>query len=307
VIFRIVTAVGAIALATSGVASAGPALRPAAVIEANKVVDWNANVDGNPAVYRIGALTITLGSRLEAPLPNTVGQDEVADPVVTVRAGGKIVARVRGAGYEDVAHADFAVSHIDPGADGPAVITSSYTGGAHCCYDIKFVEQVKGRWRTIDAGSWDGEFDLLPADVDGDGVRDYVQKDGSFDYAFTSYAGSDGPPRIFDVINGQWRDVSNSERFRKLFEAKMASKEEACREHDNGACATFVASAARIGKLTWAWQVMLSSYDKNWLNGYAYDIGNGGRPFKNLPSALLPFLVRTGYISSSAARTLPIE
>lgn len=158
----------------------------------------------------------------------------------------------------------------------PAVILSSFTGGAHCCevYDVA-MPAARG-WRTTrvtwTAAAWTGgtgpqtQFDGglagFPSDLDGDGVADFVLSDDRFDYTFSSYAGSAPPPIVLNWINGRWTDVSASPRFASLFARQLADRRQACIASDNGeprgVCAGYAADAARLGRFAQAWPVVLA-------------------------------------------------
>ena len=69
--------------------------------------------------------------------------------------------------------------------------------------------------------------------------------DDRFLYLFAPYVGSRAPPQILNVIDGKVVDVSRSPRYRTVFQADMDSAEQGCLQHDNGACAAFVADGWR--------------------------------------------------------------
>jgi hypothetical protein len=92
-----------------------------------------------------------------------------------------------------------------------------------------------------------------------------------------------------------------------LFLAEMAKAEILCRNPDPptsaGACAGFVADAARAGRLDAAWRIMLKVHkpDPNYelpkickdrLVGFCDD----GRPYTSYPVALEALLKQEGYI-----------
>jgi hypothetical protein len=159
-------------------------------------------------------------------------------------------------------------------------------------------------------GSWDGDDIPIPTDISGDGTTDFVMRDNSFLYAFASYASSYAPPKVLNVVGGKIIDVSKHPAFRKLNDKEMNEAGEVCRhgasgDQRNGACAAYVAMAARVGKLNQAWQNMLAGYDarSNW------DFPTGCRiktndacpvgleiQFKSYPESLLYFLKESGYI-----------
>jgi len=138
--------------------------------------------------------------------------------------------------------------------EAPSLLIQTYTGGAHCCYMIDAIIPVAGRFQHIAVGGWDGgALEAFPHDVDGDGHADFVLRDDAFGYAFGSYADSWKPPQVINIQHGQVVDVSAEPGFGHLFEAYSHRAREACArtvdKFRNGACAAYVASEARLGKL----------------------------------------------------------
>lgn len=143
------------------------------------------------------------------------------------------------------------LSAIDPA---PSAIFQSFSGGAHCCSTIVAAVPVGGKYKKVVVGTWDGGgIDEFPRDVDGDGIADFVMNDGAFNYAFSSYAGSWAPPQVKNIYRGQVVDVSSQPEFHALFEEFSSKARIACGDRSNpdrnGACAGYVASEARLGKL----------------------------------------------------------
>lgn len=138
----------------------------------------------------------------------------------------------------------------------PSVIIKQFTGGAHCCYATKILQARAGRVVEIDFGEWDAgaDFDTFPSDIDGDGIVDFVMRDGAFHYSFTNYASSLAPPKILNIYKGSVVDVSDQPAFRNVFEEFSKESKAACSDltdvYRNGACAAFVASEARLGRIT---------------------------------------------------------
>lgn len=131
----------------------------------------------------------------------------------------------------------------------PVVILTGYTGGMHCCATLQVVTRHQGTVRVLDLPMMDGDPDSgFPRDLDGDGTADFRRADDSFLYAFTSYAGSWAPPRLWNLRGGEMVDVSAEPRFAKFWqrEAKKVGKQ--CRKGQVGACAAYAAAMARLGK-----------------------------------------------------------
>lgn len=84
-----------------------------------------------------------------------------------------------------------------------------------------------------------------------DGRVDFVRQDDRFRYRFSSGAGSLSPPVIYNISQGQLVDVSKKPEFAAVW-AKFAAEARAlCTDTSqsdrNGACAAYVAAAARLG------------------------------------------------------------
>lgn len=167
-----------------------------------------------------------------------------------------------GMGSSWEASADVALVRLTPEDTAPVILASSFSGGAHCCTSLTLLKLEPYGWRRHDLGQWDGGTPALPQDLDGDGRREFTSVDQSFLYAFESYAGSLAPPVIQRFEGGRLRDVSSERAFRPVFARAADQAREACRQRSNGACAAYVASAARTGALDDAWTLMLASYDQ---------------------------------------------
>jgi hypothetical protein len=210
-------------------------------------------------------------------------------------------------GWGDTVPPSFAVGRLS--ASGPPVVwVESNSGGAHCCRRPRLIIPSGARTQLVELGGWDGETQSLwPDDEDGDGQRDLIFADNRFLYAFTSYAASYAPPRIYNVVNGKMVDVSTKPGFRKIYVSWMKNAWKDCMAGGRGGCAAYVAGAARIGKEPQAWAEMLKRYDRNsdWElpPGCRVKTPIGGTcpekqelRFRTYPEALRYFLVQTGYL-----------
>lgn len=211
-------------------------------------------------------------------------------------------------GWGEVVPPSLAVGRLS--ANGPPVLwVESNSGGAHCCRQPRLVIPSAAGIRVVDLGSWDGEGQSSwPDDEDGDGRRDLIFADNRFLYAFTSYAASYAPPRIYNVIGDKMVDVSTKPGFRNIYVSWMKNAWKDCLAGGRGGCAAYVASAARIGKEPQAWAEMLQHYDRNadWelpprgcrkQSSTAFDCPEGHEvPARDFPESLRAFLIRTGYL-----------
>ncbi|MFZ1743676.1 MAG: hypothetical protein WAT93_12530 [Pontixanthobacter sp.] len=147
------------------------------------------------------------------------------------------------------------IGNLSTNAVAPSVIIKRFTGGAHCCFQTTILYPQSGKMTPIDFGMRDAGTDFydLPEDIDGDGNVDFVMRDGAFLYSFTNYAASWAPPKIINLYKGNIIDVSSEVGFRRIFEDFSIQSKEACTDssdpYRNGACAAYVASEARLGRL----------------------------------------------------------
>jgi len=250
------------------------------------------------STFTFGTITLAFGQGHDP--------DGAAVPAFQIRSPGFAPYTVVGQhGFEPVT-ANWAVVKLDPKNPLPEVMFSSYSGGAHCCSQVYIVEKMDTGWTAFDLGQWDGDGLVdVPTDVDGDHIIDVVMTDNRFLYTFDSYAASWAPPTIMNVIAAAVQDVSKQPRYKKFFAADMAKAKVECAKRSNGACAGYVASAARAGRFDEAWKFMLAHYDANahWdlparcagktVNGACK--GKTIRP-RDYPQSLHWFLEDTGYI-----------
>jgi hypothetical protein len=278
-----------------------PALRPDTA-EQGTWIEWSA--ERGPSQFRVGGYDF----RFEG-----VTVDGLNAARMTVASDEGRSTQLTGQGLSSTARAHFAVVQLDAGRPELQILFATYSGGAHCCTDLTLLELVDGKWRATGLGVWDGEEPALPADLDGDGVKEFTFYDQRFLYAFDSYAGSWPPKIIWSVADGRAREVSSQRRFRPQFVRDLDDMREACEDRSNGACAGYVATAARAGRLDEAWAVMLASYDQN--TSWAYPSAcrvrtqgecpdGAGLEFATFPEALQWFLGEYGYTAASYVEPL---
>jgi hypothetical protein len=102
---------------------------------------------------------------------------------------------------------------------------------------------------------------------------------------------------VFKLVLGTLADVTLSPLYRPRDERELSNFQQGCTNHDNGACAAYVAVASRLGHREDAWRFMLDHYDRksDWglkdctLNN---DKGNclAEVLYKSYPDALAAFL-----------------
>lgn len=100
-----------------------------------------------------------------------------------------------------------AIRNLDSGPE-PEVVLDLYWGGAHCCWYTQ-VYRYGSATSSYSASThvW-GNVDYRSADLDGDGLPEFVSADDRFAYEFTSFAGSGFPIRIWDYREGRFSDVT---------------------------------------------------------------------------------------------------
>lgn len=281
-------AVAAVLVCAAPVAAQTAASQP-------RTMPWRSLLSWQP---KQGPLTYVRGD-----LALTITASDAAGPeeqvaLLTIRRPGMAPVTLRG---EPGLGWRFGIGQLDTRENAPAVLLESFTGGAHCCsvIDVAVPEQhayrvVRLTHRGVDGKTshmFDAELDEFPIDLSGDGIADFVLTDDAFLYRFSSYAGSMPPPLVLNILGGRTVDVSKAPGLRPLFAMKMAKARAYCSapasegNERNGACAGYVADAARIGQFDSAWKVMLAHYDRSstW----------NKKPF---PADLKAFLRANGYI-----------
>lgn len=243
----------AIARAVSQAPPSAPpgALRP----QAGTLIHWDQGEQPGETIYAVDGLLLSLSSR--------PGEYNPIPVLMITGPQGESFEVIGQAGMSN-AQAELGVGRIDPASPVSQVIFNTFSGGAHCCQKILLVEKLAGRWQSVEVAEGDnitiGEF---PKDIDGDGKVEFQLVDNRFLYAFASYGGSWAPPQLLSVENGKVRDVSAEKRFERIYATYLAGPQEDCQTSgNNGACAAYVAAAARLGQLDEAWPVMLAAYDK---------------------------------------------
>lgn len=281
-----------------GGASPPPPARPLAI---GKPLVWTADKYPRPLRLVAGKLIVMV---------RPIRSRDLVGPALVVSEAGRAPAALHGS----IAGLTFP-SRITVlpwnRSGGRFLLLESYTGGAHCCDEVQAVVPEGRRFRVVAIGDFDGDrLARLPADLDGDGAVDFVASDDRFLYAFASYAASRAPPRIFNIVGGKAVDVSARPAFRPVFATAMAKARTWCvgrgEGEVNGACAAYVADAARAGRFPEAWAEMLRAHQRPGggpdgcriaLRGGATCPGRQTIRYPTYPEALRAFLIRTGYIA----------
>jgi hypothetical protein len=202
-----------------------------------------------------GAVTIT-GNGAEVRLtPITDPADDRAiDVSATIQVTGyPIVAVTEGVATSSYYKRWVGIGRLAESDPAPSVLIAGFSGGAHCCATLKAIVPYEGRLRVLEFEAVDGEpEEAFPRDIDHDGVVDFVRQDDRFRYEFAGGAGSWCPPLVFNIRQGQIVDVTTRHGFRYLWEDYAREARIHCadqsNEDRNGACAAYVAAAARLGR-----------------------------------------------------------
>lgn len=281
----------------AGAASPGKLVRPGQKIE------WTMG-DGRK-VYRLGGMTAVFDRVQCAPLGEECEEGDVEPKLTLTTADGKSVT-LDGSPMQNI----LMLGPLTKG--GPvAAFVQTYSGGMHCCQEMRVVTPGADGPAVAELGAYDGSEIGWPKDVDGDGTLDFVVTDDRFLYAFESYSGSIAPPLVLNVVDGKKVDLSTDPRFRKVFAGAAARTRKACEkeEYPNGACAAYAANAARLGQLDAAMPVVMSKIRKDttiWpesckvARDAEYNCPDGQLiEYPDYPTALRAYLVELGYIPAA--------
>jgi hypothetical protein len=301
---RLLLALAALMLGFAPVAaSAQPRRAAPAVVNARMGpnITWSQQRRPRPVTYRFGDVLLDV---------RPFSEEGLYAPRVTIRQGRNRAVMTGAMASPSYEH-KFGVGVFDRRGIRFALL-QSFTGGAHCCNQMQAAIIGPRGIRVVEIGTFDGgPEDAFPRDLDGDGVVDFVQRDNSFLYTFASYAGSFAPPQILNIVGNRIVDVSTRPGFRRLFRDAMIEARPICLRPEvdrNGACAGFVAAAARAGEFDAAWAAMLRAYDRD----SGWELPNGCRiplrvqagcpaasviTYANFPDALRAFLVQQGYLA----------
>jgi hypothetical protein len=145
-----------------------------------------------------------------------------------------------------------AVTDLD-GDGEPEVVLDLFTGGAHCCFVSRFYRWDGTTYVPSDRNFGDPGYKL--ADLDGDGVKEMVTRDWRFGYAFTAFAFSLMPVRIYDLRAGTWSLVTKRfpDRIRADARANWHYFKKAARQNEpRGAIAAWAADQYLLGHRAYA-------------------------------------------------------
>lgn len=201
----------------------------------------------------------------------------------------------------------------------PGVIVESQSGGSGGDMTAQLLIPSEAGYQVVSLGRQDGpglqgQLADSPQDLSGDGSVDLKLEDGAFDSVFGCNACTPRPPRLFTVKDGMVVDESLDPTLRRVFSDDMARLAPICLSDTpdrNGACAAYVADAARSGRFQAAWAAMLKHYEHGGVQWEPCSVPVSawtdhrcpeGRitRFESFPASLRAFLKRNGYLPPDA-------
>lgn len=272
--------------------------------------------DKVPLAFTSGGVAITV---MPLPCPaHPVGDDTCRwdgynnQGAVTVSAPGAapITVRTDASG----SYARIAVATLRRGDPRPGVIIESQWGGSGGELTLQVLVPTPDGYRVASSKAagirLQGRIDDAPRDLSDDGRIDLVLADPAFDSVFGCNACTPRPPLIVTVRDGRLVDESRDPALRAVFRADMAQLQSVClsgSSERNGACAAYVADAARAGLLPAAWAAMRNHYEHNGDAWEWCDVAPSKRTawrcppghterYTSFPAALRAFLRRAGYV-----------
>lgn len=264
---------------------------------------WSPQRQPHGVTYRVGDLTLTLRK-------GPGSEDQLVKPQLIVTRRGQAPITVTGTDTSLGFDVNVTVGRWTR-AGAPFVLFETFSGGAHCCTDTQVIYPDGAQLRLVDLGLADGApGGRVPRDEDGDGRVDFINRDNAFLYAFTSYAESSAPVTVTNIIDGSAVDVSTRPAFRHHDEEMARTTRRECGDRTNpgrnGACATYVAVSARMGRFDQAMAEVAPLWERHpsneWPTGCRVTPGEEGCPdsqvitYPDFPTALRAFLAENGYI-----------
>lgn len=311
-----------IALAASALVTSVLAVNPALAQKGPSPADTSppdtSSADSLPPLDPINGVTLSevtpdanslalAGLRVSVVGQPSTNDEGMTTPVFTVtHESGAMLTYEGEDSFFDWLPVTLQIAPLDPEASQPVIVTTSYTGGAHCCSDIDAVvwDDDANVLVHIPFATVDGGYSI--EDANGDGVGEIQVADQSFLYTFDSYAGSWPPPRFFALRGTEFVDVSDDPSFVPAFD--LAMEDMAPEDHRDrpGMLAGWAALEARQGRgdaaLTRLAQIDVETF-------FDFQIcANGGPNYECADKALRPatyqeflraHLIENGYLEAT--------
>jgi hypothetical protein len=214
--------------------------------------------EGGPRTISTGRLEIAVGQSRKAPF-------------VAIKADGRSQITIELQKPEGrYAGTTVTIGRLDPTSAYPQVALNYFNGGAHGATYTRFATEVRGRWRVVDIGWWDGG-GLFFGDLFGRGYADALWGSADFQKAFDLNWATAGPPAFFRLRGDRFLNVTNAPEFipllrrKALADAALATPDE---WRDNEFLARWVVEKAMIGEGREAWELAMAKYVKENDRGY---------------------------------------
>lgn len=266
-----------------------------AEVPAEVMLPWPEVLEGRERMMSAAGLSLTFQ-------PVQAGE---APSVVVADARGAKLKVEGGANLSSEQTNLFGIGRLG-GADQPAVVVLATPAGQECCLQIRVVYAAARRLQVAELGEAPAAVaERFPSDMNGDGRREWILPDRRFTAAFGP--SSPPPPMVFRFEGGRFRDVSAAGEYGEVFANHLAPAQRLCTLGSSGACAAFVASAARLGKAQWGWDIMLRNYGRDRIHDASSSCETpspqdraacADEAAAGFPARLRRFLLEAGYVGS---------
>ncbi|MBX3520730.1 MAG: trypsin-like peptidase domain-containing protein [Xanthobacteraceae bacterium] len=206
----------------------------------------------------------------------SLGAAQVAVELLVLVDGNEVIRTIgTKENYTPEPTATAEIIRLDKTSKFPQIVFTTFTGGAHCCYENKILtSNARGEWTVVDGITSD--FGYRFEDINSDGNFELISADESFLYKFSPYVDSHPPVRIQSLTGNKLEVVTTLPAFRGFLRRDVFAREFNARTllrfggtetslwNSNGFLAGWVAAKALIGELNDAWARMLVTYDRVW-------------------------------------------
>ncbi|MGI0524780.1 hypothetical protein [Rhizobium giardinii] len=191
-----------------------------------------------------------VGGEVDVTFERRNKADGEFDLVATLSRQGTVIGTTIMGGAN---HVDASIGYMQLDRDRltkPHLVFTSFSGGTHCCTTLTAIDVSEANATVIPVGYYDTSV-LVPKDVDGDGVYEFVVPDERF-RVFGSYANTVPPIQVLQISDKAVTDVTRDERYAGFHRRNYAIQSEACgslaKQHP-GSCAGLAGTAAILGLL----------------------------------------------------------